>query len=87
MLAGSIPSTRVASSSTGSTTTSACGGGVGSHTSVERSSPSTGVLVSPPSHDKSVDFLHHEVSSQQHKLDDYMTTREFWELTELTVQR
>jgi hypothetical protein len=48
---------------------------------------SAGVLVSPPSHDKSVDFLHHEVQRQQFTLDDYITTQEFRELTELTVLR
>jgi hypothetical protein len=58
---------------------------VGSRMSAERSPPSAGVLVSPPSHDKSVDFLHHGVSSQQHELDDYMTTKEFRQLTELTA--
>jgi hypothetical protein len=81
----SIPSTRVASSSISSTAVSTCGGGVGSRTSAKWSSPSAGVLVSPPSHDKSMDFLHHEVSSQPHKLDDYTTTREFRELTDLTA--
>jgi hypothetical protein len=60
---------------------------MGSRISTERSSPLAGALVSPPSHDKSVDCLHHEVSNQQHKLDDYMTTREFRELTKLIVQR
>jgi hypothetical protein len=55
---------------------------VGSRTSAEWSSPSEGVLVSQ-SHDKSVDFLHHEVFNQQCKLDGYMTTQEFWKLTKL----
>jgi hypothetical protein len=64
---------------------SACGGGMGSRTSVERSSPSAGVLVSPPSHDKSMDFLHHEVFGQQHELDDYTTIQEFGTLKELTA--
>jgi hypothetical protein len=73
----------IASSSIESTATSACGDGVGSHTSAERSSPSAGVLVSPPSHDNSVDLLHGEVSSQQHELEDYTTTQEVRELTDL----
>jgi hypothetical protein len=59
---------------------------VGSRASNERSFPSAGVLVSPTSYDKSMDFVHHEVSSPQCKLDDYMTTREFREVTDLTIQ-
>jgi hypothetical protein len=55
----------------------ACGGGVGSSASTDLSSPSVGVLVSPPSHDKYVDFLHHEVQRQQFTFDDYITTQEF----------
>jgi hypothetical protein len=85
VLIGSIPSTRVASSSIGSAVASTCDGGVGSHTSAERSSPSARALVSPPSDGKSVDFLYHEVPSQQHEFDDYVTTQEFRELTELTA--
>jgi hypothetical protein len=34
-----------------------------------------------------MDFLHHEVFSQPHKLVDYTTTREFRELIELTTPR
>jgi hypothetical protein len=39
---------------------------VGSRTSARQSSPLVEVLVSPSSHDKSVDFLHHGLSNQQH---------------------
>jgi hypothetical protein len=56
-----LPSTKVASSNVDSTTTSVCGGDVGSRSSAERSPPSAGVLVSSPSHDRSVDFMHHDV--------------------------
>ena len=72
MMTGHIPSTKMASSKVDSIAASACGGGVGSRTSAERSPPSAGVLVSTPSHDKSVDFLFHEVSSQQCKINDYI---------------
>jgi hypothetical protein len=48
---------------------------VGSRTSAERSSPSAGVLVSSSSHDKSLDFLHHGLSNQQHDLDGNITTQ------------
>jgi hypothetical protein len=54
-----IPSTKVASFSVASAVTSVFSGGVGSRTSVARSSPPATVLVSSPSQDRSVDFLHH----------------------------
>jgi hypothetical protein len=79
--------TKVASSSIGATAASTCGGGVGSRAPAERSPPLAGVLVSLPPHDKSVDFLHNEVFNQPHRLVDYTTTREFREVTELTIQR
>jgi hypothetical protein len=67
MIAGYVPSTKVAPSSLGSVMASACGEGMGSRASVERSPPSAGALVFASSHDKSVDFLHQEVLSQQHE--------------------
>jgi hypothetical protein len=82
-----IPSTKVASSNVHLVAASAFDGGVGSHTSTEWSAPSAGALVSPPSHDKSVDFTHHKVHRQQSTLDDYITTQEFRGLTELTALR
>jgi hypothetical protein len=57
-----IPLTKVVSSNVDSTATSVCGGGVGSRSSAERSSPPAEVLVSSPSHDRSVDFLHQDVA-------------------------
>jgi hypothetical protein len=68
-----IPLIKVASSNVASTATSACGGSVGSRSFTERSSPSVGVLVSSLSHDKSVDFLHHEVA--QSATQDWSSTR------------
>jgi hypothetical protein len=56
-LAVHIPSTKVASSNIDSTTTLVCGSNVGSCPSDERPSPSARVLVSSPSHDRSVEFL------------------------------
>jgi hypothetical protein len=75
----------VAASKVDSIAAPARGGGVGSRASADWSSPSASVLVSPPSHDKSMDFLHHEVQHQQFTLDDCITNQEFRELTELTI--
>jgi hypothetical protein len=69
MTTGCVPSTRVASSSLDSVTASVCGSGVSSHASADRSSPSIGTVVSASFHDKSVDFLHRKVLSQQHGID------------------
>jgi hypothetical protein len=83
-----IPSTNVASSSVASTATSVCGGGVGSRTSAERSSPPAGVLVTSPSQNRSVDFRHHKVI--QSAMQDWSPTRLLGsskKLTKLTRQQ
>jgi hypothetical protein len=73
------PSTKVASFSVVSAATSVCGGGVGSRTSVRRSSPLAAVLVSSPSPDRSVDFPHHTSNSVLHaRLVIHATT---WEIS------
>jgi hypothetical protein len=73
---GYRPSTKVASSNFDSTVPSACGSDVGSRSSTEWPSPLAGPLVSPPSHDRSVDFLHHEIAQSAMQV-LYMTTYEF----------
>jgi hypothetical protein len=67
LTAGYVPSTKVASSSLAFAVASSCGDGEGCRASVERSPPTTVALVPASSHDKPVDFLHHEVLSQHHE--------------------
>jgi hypothetical protein len=73
-----IPSTKVASSNVISNATSVCGGGVGSCPSAERPSTSVGVLVSSPSHYRSVDFLQYKASLVSNtRMVVHLTTPEF----------
>jgi hypothetical protein len=69
---------QVASFSVASAATSVCGGGVGSRTSIGWSSPPAGLLVSSPSQERSMDFLHHTSHSVTHaRLVTHVTT---WEI-------